>query len=132
MALLVPEVKPAFLWQHLFMDAHGVCGEERVRPLEEGLGFHAEAGAKPPAPRRLSLPTPHSACWLLPIVVSAAGFQVPQWERTAQDCNTYPHPLVVRVVHENRRIRFSLQHLGLPSAVSQGVSDNFLQERSDH
>ena len=54
MALLVPEVESASLWQHLFVDVHGASGEEHARPLEEGLGFRAEAGAEPPAPLRLS------------------------------------------------------------------------------
>ena len=54
MALLVLEVESASLWQRLFVDAHEVYGEEHVRPLEEGLGFRAEAGAEPPAPLRPS------------------------------------------------------------------------------
>ena len=132
MALLVLEVVSASLWQHFFVDVHGASGEERARPLEEGLGFRAEAGAEPPAPLRLSLPTPHSVCWPLPTAASIAGFQVPQWEHTAQDCNTYPHPLVKQVVPGNRKIHFFLQHLGFPSAVSQDVLDNSLQERSDY
>ena len=78
MALQVPEVEPASLWQHLFVDAHGVYGEERVRPLEEGLGFRAETGAEPHAPLRLSLPTPHSVCWPLPTTASIADFLVLQ------------------------------------------------------
>ena len=54
MALLVLEVVPASLWQHFFVDVHGASGEERARPLEEGLGLRAEVGAEPPAPLRLS------------------------------------------------------------------------------
>ena len=54
LALRVPEVELASSWQHLSVDAHGVYGEERARPLEEGLGFRAEVGAEPPASPRLS------------------------------------------------------------------------------
>ena len=78
MVLLLPEVESASLWQHLSVDVHGASGEEHARPLEEGLGFRAEAGAEPPAPLRLSLPTPHSVSWPLPAAASIAGSQVPQ------------------------------------------------------
>ena len=78
MALLVLEVVLASLWQHFFVDVHGASGEERARPLEEGLGFRAEAGAEPPAPLRLSWSTPRYVCWLLPTAVSTAGFPVLQ------------------------------------------------------
>ena len=78
MALLVSEVESASLWQHLSVDVHGASGEEHARPLEEGLGFRAEAGAEPPAPLRLSLSTPHSVCWPLPTATSVVGFQVSQ------------------------------------------------------
>ena len=54
MALLVPEVESASSWQHLFVVVHGASGEEHAHPLEQGLGFRAEAGAEPPAPLRLS------------------------------------------------------------------------------